>query len=250
MSRRVSLSPRRAVARSSAHRSVPGLDSHRDGGARGRQGWSIQPHTSAGRVPPDLGYRSTSTASSSTPRCRRGRAAAARHAAAREAPRGGRLAQVSRVLADVTTEVGMALAPASQERPCSSIHFVRSAPHRVLAVVVTAGGLVDSRLLAVERDFSTGRARAHLQLLHESFVGLTAPRDPRPPAFADGRGARAGDELLPGCEPSASERSVATPVRRRGVRRGHGPAAGARCARPVRGPAAALRRFRGQGGAP
>ena len=47
----------------------------------------------------------------------------------------------------------MALAPTSQQATVQSVHFVRVAPQRVLTVVVTAGGLVDSRLLTVERDF-------------------------------------------------------------------------------------------------
>jgi heat-inducible transcriptional repressor len=136
------------------------------------KGFLFQPHTSAGRVPSDQGFRFyidgllQRTALSQRDE---------RRLKAMLLPAGPLeevLAQVSRVLANVTTEVGLALAPASQQATLQSIHFVRVAPGRVLTVVVTAGGLVDSRLLVVERDFRADELERISNYCTGSFAGL------------------------------------------------------------------------------
>lgn len=135
------------------------------------KGFLLQPHTSAGRIPSDLGFRLyidklLQGAVLSHRDERRLRAMLPPAGSLEEV-----LAQVSRVLADVTAEVGMAMAPASQQASLQSIHFVRVAPQRVLAVVVTAGGLVDSRLLTVERDFHSAELERISNYCTQSFAG-------------------------------------------------------------------------------
>jgi heat-inducible transcriptional repressor len=136
------------------------------------KGFLIQPHTSAGRVPTDLGFR---LYIDGVLQCAELAQRDERRLKAMLLPAGPLeevLAQVSRVLADVTTEVGMALAPTSQQATLQSVHFVRVAPQRVLAVVVTGGGLVDSRLLAVGRDFQPAELERISNYCTLSFVGL------------------------------------------------------------------------------
>jgi heat-inducible transcriptional repressor len=136
------------------------------------KGLLIQPHTSAGRIPSDLGFRvfidmALQRAELAQRDERRLKAMLLPSGPLEEV-----LAQVSRVLADVTTEVGLALAPASQQAMLQSVHFVRVAPQRVLAVVVTSGGLVDSRLLAVERDYQAAELERISNYCTVSFAGL------------------------------------------------------------------------------
>ncbi len=136
------------------------------------KGFLVQPHTSAGRVPSDLGFRVfidgvLQKAQLSHRDERRLKAMLLPTGPLEEV-----LAKVSRVLADLTTEVGMALAPTSQQTTLQSFHFVRVAPNRVLAVLVTGGGLVDSRLLAVDRDFQPSELERISNYCTLSFVGL------------------------------------------------------------------------------
>jgi len=136
-------------------------------------GLLVQPHTSAGRVPSDLGYRvyiDRLLRNHSLPSrdARRLRAMLPPAASLEES-----LAQVSRVLAEVTREVGMAAVPATHEATVSSIHFVKVATRRILGIVVTAGGLVDSRLLAVERDYSGSELERISNYCSDQFAGLT-----------------------------------------------------------------------------
>lgn len=136
-------------------------------------GFLVQPHTSAGRVPTDLGFRiyiDGLLAHHALPAhdARRLRAMLTPSTSLEES-----LAQVSRVLADVTREVGMAAVPATQDATLRSIHFVKVAAQRVLGIVVTAGGLVDSRLLAVDRDFSPPELERISNFCSGEFAGLT-----------------------------------------------------------------------------
>lgn len=136
------------------------------------KGFLKQPHTSAGRVPSDLGFRlyvHGLLVSSELPE------GARRRLRSLLAPTGAleeQLAQVSRVLAQETFEVGVALAPAPQQAALRAIHFVKVSPSRVLAVVVTRGGLVDSRLLSVGRDFTPAELERVSNYCTESFAGL------------------------------------------------------------------------------
>lgn len=136
-------------------------------------GLLVQPHTSAGRVPSDLGYRvyiDRLLQHHPLPArdARRLRAMLPPAASLEES-----LAQASRVLAEVTHEVGMAAAPATQEATVRSIHFVKVAAQRILGIVVTAGGLVDSRLMVVDRDFSLGELERISNYCSDQFSGLT-----------------------------------------------------------------------------
>ena len=136
------------------------------------KGLLIQPHTSAGRIPSDLGFRLFIDRALQRVELAQRDERRLRAMLLPSGPLEEVLAQVSRVLADVTTEVGLALAPASQQATLQSVHFVKVAPQRVLAVVVTGGGLVDSRLLAVERDYQAAELERISNYCTVSFAGL------------------------------------------------------------------------------
>jgi heat-inducible transcriptional repressor len=83
------------------------------------------------------------------------------------------LAHVSRVLADTTAEVGIALVPTSGHATLRSIHFAKVSAQRVLGIVVTTGGLVDSRLLSVDRDYQPIELERISNYCSESYAGMT-----------------------------------------------------------------------------
>lgn len=136
-------------------------------------GFLHQPHTSAGRVPTDKGLnyfvqrllQRVSLAPEEQQRLRAMLSSAG--------PLEELLERVSRVLAQVTLEVGMALAPAPQQAALRSLHFLKVAANRVLAVVVTMGGLVESRLLAVDQDYQPVELERISTFCTETFAGLT-----------------------------------------------------------------------------
>lgn len=136
------------------------------------KGYLLQPHTSAGRVPTDAAFRVYVEELA-------GRAALAEREKAKLAsrlPREGSfeelLARVSQVLAEMSAQVGLAAAPAPREATLEAIHFVKVSPERVMAVVVTRGGQVDSRLLAVEREFATEELERLSNYCTHQFRGM------------------------------------------------------------------------------
>jgi heat-inducible transcriptional repressor len=136
-------------------------------------GLLVQPHTSAGRVPSDLGIRvyvDRLLEHTELPEQDE------RHLGglvAIDAPLEEVLAQVSRVLAHTTEKVGIAIVPASRQAKLRSIHFAKVAAQRVLAIVVTTGGLVDSRLLTVDREYSPVELERISNYCTESFAELS-----------------------------------------------------------------------------
>jgi heat-inducible transcriptional repressor len=136
------------------------------------KGYLLQPHTSAGRVPTDAALRVyvESLASQAALAERERRALASR--LRREGCLEEVLTRASQVLSEITAEVGLAAAPSPREATLESIHFVRVSRERVMAVVVTQGGMVDSRLLPVERDFTPEELERISNYCTHHFRGL------------------------------------------------------------------------------
>lgn len=81
------------------------------------------------------------------------------------------LERTSHVLALVSSAVGVALAPARELQALEHVHFSRLAPGRVLAVVVTISGVVQDRVLLLDRDLTIGELEASARFLNENFHG-------------------------------------------------------------------------------
>jgi heat-inducible transcriptional repressor len=137
------------------------------------KGFLTQPHTSAGRVPTGLALSYYVGALLQSPALS---PAQRRHLRA-QMPFEGTLEElldrISRILAHVSQAVGVAVAPAPEQATLKSLHFVKVAANRVVAVVVTGGGLVDTRVLSVDRDYAPGELERISAYCSETFGGLT-----------------------------------------------------------------------------
>jgi heat-inducible transcriptional repressor len=137
------------------------------------KGFLAQPHTSAGRIPTERGLSLFVQALLQNAALSAGEQRRLRAQLTREGTLDELLDHVSRVLAQMSREVGIAVAPAPQEATLKSLHFVRVAANRVVAVVVTCGGMVDSRLLSVAQDYSPAELERVSSYCTETFGGLT-----------------------------------------------------------------------------
>lgn len=118
-------------------------------------GYLRQPHTSAGRIPSDLGYRyyvdhlmAWDRLSPTDARTIRG---------AQKLSDGDLeqlLAQTCRVLSSLTRYTSMATPPTSDEPLIRQVHLVQVAPTRLLAVVVLDNGQVVHRFCEITRQLS------------------------------------------------------------------------------------------------
>lgn len=163
-----------------------------------------QPHTSAGRIPTANGLRlyvealGTRRSPAGLPN-----AVGAAGAALRTAWGGGRdttrslsqqtrdeidarfadvagtqavLERTSHVLATLSSGVGVAISAMPGSDQLEHVHFSRLAPFRVLAVVVTRGGTVRDRVLAVDPDLTLGELEVAARFLNENFRGWELER--------------------------------------------------------------------------
>jgi heat-inducible transcriptional repressor len=139
-----------------------------------REGYLTQPHTSAGRVPTDKGYRffvdQLSTPSALAPVQRRqvGEFFAHAHGEIEQM-----LHDTSRLLANLTDYAAVVVAPGSESATLRSVQLVGLAPHVVLAVVVLSSGSVAKRTLELSDDVGDQRVAAASAHLAAHLTGRT-----------------------------------------------------------------------------
>jgi heat-inducible transcriptional repressor len=136
------------------------------------QGLVRQPHTSAGRVPTDSGYRLYVDALLDARRRTRG----AREGGARLRRVGtvdALLEQASQELSRASHQIGFALAPAFPSVCLRHIDFARLDDDRVLVIVVTTGGHVTHRVIEPGESYDSTSLAHAANYINSEFVGLT-----------------------------------------------------------------------------
>jgi heat-inducible transcriptional repressor len=148
-------------------------------------GYLEQPHTSAGRVPTGAAFRlyvDGLAAGSAQNALGCGRAFSQQtrdEIDARFADVAGTqavLERTSHVLAKLSSGVGVAIAAMPGSDQLEHVHFSRLAPARVLAVVVTRGGIVRDRVLTLDNDLGAGELETAANFLNENFRGWEIER--------------------------------------------------------------------------
>jgi heat-inducible transcriptional repressor len=86
------------------------------------------------------------------------------------------LERTSQVLALLSSGLGVAVASMTGTQILEHIHFSRLAQNRVLAVVVTQSGVVQDRVLAIDRDLSHVELETAGRYLNENFRGWQVDR--------------------------------------------------------------------------
>jgi len=156
-------------------------------------GYLRQPHTSAGRVPSDLGYRyyvdhlmTWERLSPSGARAIRG----VQKISAGDLEQ--LLIQTCRVLSSLTRYTSVAAPPASAEPVIGQVYLVQVAPQRLLAVVVLKNGQVIHRFCEVTRGLTPAEVTRlsntldeHLRDLAGSQVAQTSIRVAEQPAHEE-----------------------------------------------------------------
>jgi heat-inducible transcriptional repressor len=135
-------------------------------------GYLTHPHTSAGRVPTEKGYRFYVDAllreegwfeppTQKPTEWSRGQ----------ERP-SGLLQEASRMLSEMSHYAGVVVAPRLAHRVFKQIEFIGLRPHQVLAIFVSEDGLVHQTLFEVERAYSTAELREMAHHLNSRYSGV------------------------------------------------------------------------------
>ena len=136
------------------------------------QGFVRQPHTSAGRVPTDSGYRLyVDSLLGSRKRVRTLPDVEAR--LRQSGTVGDLLENVSHELSRASHHVGFALAPAMQAARLRHIDFVSLEGRRVLVVVVTTGGHITHNVVESDEPCDSVTLTQAANYINEQFAGLT-----------------------------------------------------------------------------
>ncbi len=137
-------------------------------------GFLTKSHVSSGRLPTDLGYRvfvddlmDAHTLTSEEEESMR----LGRYAQANQIEQV--LAQATRALSELTNTAGFVLLPAREQLYFKHISFVRMSKEKILAVIVSASGVVQNRVIPMEIHMKQEELNKISNLLNEEFSGLS-----------------------------------------------------------------------------
>jgi heat-inducible transcriptional repressor len=138
------------------------------------EGYVQQPHTSAGRIPTDRGYRFYVDMLLESKRS--SRTAQAVEARLRRDSQGGLadsiLVQASHVVSQASRHVGFALRPAHESAVFDRVEFIPLGGTRVLVVIVAKGGHVIQKPIDVNEALDALELREAANYLNAEFSGL------------------------------------------------------------------------------
>jgi heat-inducible transcriptional repressor len=136
------------------------------------QGYVRQPHTSSGRVPTDLGYRSYVDGVLSERRTIRATPtleARLRRASTVE----DLLSHVSQEISRASHQVGFAIAPSADTTALEHLNFVLLDGGKILVVLVAAGGHVSHKVVEPSEPYSYTELQQAANYLNSEFRGRT-----------------------------------------------------------------------------
>jgi heat-inducible transcriptional repressor len=139
------------------------------------EGYVQQPHTSAGRIPTDRGYRFYVDQLLESRRPRDRASTAVEAWLRRESPDrllDSLLPQVSHVLSQASRSVGFAIRPAHEAAVFDRVEFVPLGATRVLVVIVASGGHVIQKVIDVGEAIEPDELRQAANYLNAEFSGL------------------------------------------------------------------------------
>lgn len=142
-------------------------------------GYLTQPHTSAGRVPTDRGYRVyVDSMMSERPTGKEDLEAMRRTLLSNPGNLGidELLSRTVNLLADLSSHVGIVLAPRFSHAVLKRLEFMGLPDNRVLALFVSQTGMVDHRVFPMPAALSEADLTAMTNLVNENFQGLTLPQ--------------------------------------------------------------------------
>lgn len=138
-------------------------------------GYLEQPHTSAGRVPTDHGYRFyVDHILEQTRLSADDENTIDREMLSDELPSADQImARASHLLSQLSQNVGIVISPNISRDVVKHIEFVRISDGRILVITVSRAGLVQDRLVRVAEDFTQDELDRTARYLNANFSGMT-----------------------------------------------------------------------------
>ena len=140
------------------------------------EGYLTHPHTSAGRLPTDRGYRFYVDNFIGSTKLSKSDAAKINERLLDEESLANPellMERTSRLLSQLSHNVGIVVSPASSRDILQHIEFVKLPDSRILAITVSSAGRVQDRVIRVEGEFTQDELNATSRYLVENFQGWT-----------------------------------------------------------------------------
>jgi len=133
-----------------------------------------QPHTSAGRIPTDLGYRVYVDTLLKPEELTEKEKQFIKSSVLKEG-RGVNeiLGQTSRVLSEITNQLGLSVAPRFEKGVLRAVNLIPISSERLMMVVIVESGLARSVIIEIEAAISDTVLREVETVLNERLAGLT-----------------------------------------------------------------------------
>jgi heat-inducible transcriptional repressor len=139
-------------------------------------GFVVSPHTSAGRIPTDKGYRLFVDSLLKLKPLQTEEIDDIERRLRNDAANGRALVQtVSQMLSSVTQMAGLVTLPNPHYVALSQIEFIGLSENRALAIMVMNNREVENRVVQLERAYSTEELRRAANYLNEAFAGRSLP---------------------------------------------------------------------------
>jgi len=139
-------------------------------------GFVASPHTSAGRIPTDKGYRFFVDTLLKLKPLRHEEIEEIERRLGSDAANGRSLVQtVSQMLSKVTHMAGLVTLPNPNYVALSQIEFIALSENRALAIMVMSNREVQNRVVQLDRYYSTEELRRAANYLNEAFAGRSLP---------------------------------------------------------------------------
>jgi|WetSurMetagenome_2_1015567.scaffolds.fasta_scaffold78335_2 heat-inducible transcriptional repressor len=133
-----------------------------------------QPHTSAGRIPTDTGYRVfVDTLLKAEPLTEAEKSKIRSMVNSTNKGIDAILSQASKILGEITNELGITITPKFDEGILTRIELVPVADGKLLVIVAVASGLARTILMEVESHIDSDELRQMEAVLNERLAGLT-----------------------------------------------------------------------------
>ncbi len=138
-----------------------------------KEGFLVQPHTSAGRIPSDKGYRLyvdslmevQSLAVAEEERIRRDYAARTKEL--QEV-----LISTSRMLSSLSSYTGMVLSPRLDKSLLRRLQLIFIAPNQTLVVIISQAGLIRHKVLTLKSSITPERLNVISEMLNDRLAGI------------------------------------------------------------------------------
>lgn len=140
------------------------------------EGYLTHPHTSAGRLPTDRGYRFYVDNFIGSTKLSRADAARINERLLDEQSLANPevlMERTSRLLSQLSDNVGIVVPPSSSRDILQHIEFVRLPDSRILVITVSSAGRVQDRVVRIDAEFTQDELNSTSRYLVENFQGWT-----------------------------------------------------------------------------